>query len=744
MALSLSACGGSDDPVAPSEPEVPTVTPVALALTADQNIFTDLTAGDDTITGTQATMTAVDVIVDDSATDNDTLTISSDGTAMAFGTVSGVENIAVNVSAFVSGAIDIEGVVDGTITISNILFGGADGADINNAGSVTLVAGEGVTGTFDVAMAADAATVVNAGSATAVNIAAAAAGVNQASSVVANGDVTVALTNDFDSLAITSTEASVVTVTDAAGLLTSIAADANTTIDFGTDITNAEGLEITGAAAISGEAAGDVDLTGFANIIIEAEAAAAADTDDVTVDDGANVTLNDATDILTFIAADADADATVAPAEYTLNITLGGDQAGAVGIEQDADGDDGFTTVNITTTEDVATLALAADADATFNLIGASDVGAVTATGAGVEFTLEATAMTGVLTATASATLVSITGGEGDDVITAFANATLAGGAGDDTYVAIANNTTVEFSGFELLEFENADAFLSSQLHELVITTTGATPAGADTIVIGALGVDGNTIDMSNISMDDQANGDGVDMTNATQAASLVAGSAMDITGTNGDDILIGFAGDDVVSGGAGDDTFILGAGADTVTGGAGSDIFVIALGNSAEATFDTVTDYAVVTAAGAVVDTLDIVTAGADATLDAGADIAAGAVNVGTADADGVLAAADITAVVADGILTIDGDTADVAVIDTLAEFVDVATLALGSYSGGAAVDDYAIAFEFGGDTYLVYADETAAGAVTVNDVIMLEGLTDVTAVDLAGAATAGGIIIA
>ena len=744
MALSLSACGGSDDVAAPEAPEVPVVTPVSLALTTDQNIFTDLTAGDDTITGTQATMTGADVIVDDSATDNDTLTITSDGTAMTFGTVSGVENIVVNVSAFVSGAIDIEGVVDGTVTVSNTLFGGADGADINNAGSVTLVAGEGVSGTFDVAMVADAATIVDAGSATQATITAAAAGVNQAASVIANGDLAVVLANDFDSLAISSSEASVVTVTDGAGLLTTITADSNTTVDFGADIRDAEGLDITNAAGISGEAAGDVDLTGFSNITIEAEAVAVADTDDVTVDDGTSVTLNDAADILTFVAADADAVAASAPGEYTLNLTLGGDQAGAVGVAQDADGDDGFTTVNITTTEDVATLALAADADVTVNLFGASDVGAVTATVTnGAEVTLDATAMSGALTATASASLVSITGGAGDDTITAFAAATLDGGDGDDTLVSIAAMTGVTFSNFELLEFADGDAFDSSQLDGLSITTTGSTPAGADFIVVGA--VDSNTLDMSGIQMDDQANGDGVDMTGAAQAATLVAGSAMDITGTNGDDVLIGFAGDDVVSGGAGIDTFTMGAGADTVTGGAGADIFVIVAGDSAEATFDTITDYAVVTAAGAVGDTLDIVAAGLTALLDAGADIAAGAVNVGAADASGVLAAADITAVVADGILTIDGDAADVAVIDTLAEFVDVATLALESYGGAAvAADEYAIAFEFGDDTYVVYADETAGGAVTVNDVIMLEGLTGATAVDLAAAATAGGIIIA
>ncbi len=741
MALSLSACGGSDDAVVVDTDEsVTETTPVSLALTTAQNIFTDLTDGDDVITGTHATMTAADVIVDDSAADSDTLTISSNGTAMTFGTVSGVENIVVNVSGFVSGAIDIEGVVDGTLTVSNTLFGGADGVNLDNAGNITIVAGEGVTGEIDVSMVADATTNIDAGAATEVTITAAAAGVDQAASVVANGDVAVVLANDFDTLSITSTEASVVWVTDGGGGLTGITADANTTVDFGTNITNAAGLEITGAAAISGEAAGDVDLTGFSNIIIEAEATAAQDTDDVTVDGGATVTLNDALDVLTFVAVDADADAAAAPAEYTLNLTLGGDQSGAVGIAQDADGDDGFTVVNITTTEDVTTLALAADADATFNLFGASDVDAVTATGSGVEFTLDATAMTGVLTATASATLVSITGGAGDDEITAFAGATLEGGAGDDTLVTAAVMNTVEFTGFELLSFTDTDTFASSQLNGLAIVATAGAAANVDNIVIDD--VDENTINLSGVLFDDQANGDGVDMTGASQTAALVAGSDMVITGSNGDDLLIGFAGDDIISGGAGNDTITAAAGADTVTGGDGDDTFEILAGASAEATFDTITDYEVVTAAGTVVDTVDLLNAGADANLDAGADIAAAAnVYVGTADADGILAAADIKAVVSNGILTIDGDAADVAVIDTLAEFVDVATLALASY--GTTADDFAIAFEFEGDTYLVNA--TADGTVnTVGEVIMFEGLTDVTAVDLAANATVGGLIIA
>ena len=232
-----------------------------------------------------------------------------------------------------------------------------------------------------------------------------------------------------------------------------------------------------------------------------------------------------------------------------------------------------------------------------------------------------------------------------------------------------------------------------------------------------------------------------VSLANATQG--VVA------TGGDGDDVFTGSGFADEISMDDGNDQVTGGAGADELSGGAGDDQFIFATGDSTETDMDSILDYQAAAAA-LENDTLvldssndDVGTADADAILSVGADIlASDTVEVHTADAAGNLVSGDLLAIVTDGILTLSGSTEDRAAINTLSEWIDVAELVLASYettvgTDAADVAEYAIAFEFGGNTYVVSAtDGNGAADVATDDVIQLVGVTDSIALDTTAAA--------
>jgi len=91
------------------------------------------TAGSDVITGTSTTFTAGDTIIDASATDNDTLTISATGDITAVPTVVGVETVTFSVaSAGAAGGagastldVDVDNITTSTLSFTNSLTGSA-------------------------------------------------------------------------------------------------------------------------------------------------------------------------------------------------------------------------------------------------------------------------------------------------------------------------------------------------------------------------------------------------------------------------------------------------------------------------------------------------------------------------------------------------------------------------------------------------------------------------------------------
>lgn len=224
------------------------------------------------------------------------------------------------------------------------------------------------------------------------------------------------------------------------------------------------------------------------------------------------------------------------------------------------------------------------------------------------------------------------------------------------------------------------------------------------------LGGDGNDDILGNEGDDLIYGGEGNDIIQAGQGNDTVYGG-------NGDDVLDGgTTGDDVLDGGTGNDIIVGRQGADVMRGGAGADTFRFFAGDSgaiSDSIFDSIADYT----AGAGGDRLDVVGVGAIRANGAAIDVASAAVGTGPFV---------ITAGVADGIITLGG--ADLAQIDTLAEWIAVARLAV-------TVNGEAAGFAFGGNTY-VFQENTGGDLL-----IQLTGLTGVTA--LANAAASNTVVL-
>gem|GEM_PF-5885814 len=192
--------------------------------------------------------------------------------------------------------------------------------------------------------------------------------------------------------------------------------------------------------------------------------------------------------------------------------------------------------------------------------------------------------------------------------------------------------------------------------------------------------------------------------------------SNLTINGFEGEDTIYGSNGNDVINGGDDNDSIYGRGGTDTLSGGAGSDSFVFAAGSTgviSGSVYDIITDYET----GVGGDKLDLA-GSATAAANAGAtDVATASGNDGAA----------ITAAIANGVLTIAGN--DAALVNTLTEWLGVARAM-------NTVNTKAVAFEFGGDTY-VFQENTSGDLL-----IQLDNVTGITA--LSGTAAANTLWIA
>ena len=253
------------------------------ALTTGQDTVNG-TSGNDTITGSDTTVTAADVVSDGSSTDNDTLALTGAAFVNSIDTtgttISGIENITGTFDSLTAFTLDLAGLADDSnITVSNVRDGSTAGATVANVTNSSIVnAGSGLAGGLTVTMdAANSSVTVNS------------AGVTGTTAVTTTGTGSIIVNSDTDA----------VTAASANGAITITAAGA-------------------AAGAISGTATTTAGNT--ANVYVEADSA----TGTVTADtDRGNATVHaDAT--ATTVTATADAGIATVDAASSLAITTTG------------------------------------------------------------------------------------------------------------------------------------------------------------------------------------------------------------------------------------------------------------------------------------------------------------------------------------------------------------------------------------------------------------------------------------
>jgi hypothetical protein len=765
MALSLAACGGSSsttttttettETVTPAEPTTPVVTPVSLALTTSQDIFTgtDLTTAADSVTGTSSTFGSTDVVVDSTAGDGDTLTINATA-ALTTGTVSGIENIVINTSSIADLTHNIANIADGTVTVNNGLGGGSTTATLTNVGALTVKAGTGIKTLTVTEAAKTTAATFDAGEATAVNLTGAAA--TSDLDLIVNGAVTMDIAT-ADQVTITATKASAITLNDtASGVKTMTTASDDVTLVAATNIADFAGDTVTGFASVKGKmAAGDYTKVGGKLIIADDGGADVAGVMEIA--DGTVISTLDANEVIQLTANDD----TSLTTNTGITATVELDVANAAGVTL-SDGaadisEDTINTLNVVANKATTsfTVTTVATVDTTLNLSGAKAVTLVHTNGGTEKMTVNAADLAGALTFTSDGNALSVTGGAGDDQITVTTGTkfVLDGGAGTDTIVSKADMTKGTFTGFEVISGTDNDNFLASQLSGLTAVVSELNGAGGvgNLNITGAKSVDVTSMDFSGLNFTDVD--DGVDMTSAAQDTTVMtADSAVTITGSSAADKLVGFGGADTLNGGAGADTLTGGAGADTLTGGEGADTYNTGTGSDTVDLTETTaaTDTVNIGATTTDVVTIKGFTAGAgsndviaftDTTIEAMTAVTDLVLGSGTSVNNDAQVILDVTTsgtdigAAANTIIALGGNYTSTSAVEDALEDGGSLELVFGAF--GSAGDSVLIAYDNGTDTRIATLTTSAAiadganaatGTLTVTDYVILEGVADAT----------------
>lgn len=152
-----------------------------------------------------------------------------------------------------------------------------------------------------------------------------------------------------------------------------------------------------------------------------------------------------------------------------------------------------------------------------------------------------------------------------------------------DGYVVqgLADSATTDIIRFNALDDVNETLILGDG-YGLRINLGDGPGSATDVLVVdgGAITIDLSTADSNGfvgytLTRDGTTVGSG-----EIRGADVILGSQLatdgdDITGADGADLIVGFAGDDTLSGGAGDDLIIGGIGSDTIDGGLGDDVII-------------------------------------------------------------------------------------------------------------------------------------------------------------------------
>ena len=163
---------------------------------------------------------------------------------------------------------------------------------------------------------------------------------------------------------------------------------------------------------------------------------------------------------------------------------------------------------------------------------------------------------------------ININGLRGDTLNGGAGNDTLAGGLGQDTVNGGDGNDTITM----LVTAGNVDTIDAGD--------------GTDTLVLSGV-VGGTGLVVVDLSAADQVasiagdpNRDNQIQTGFEGVNGALLGSAMTVTGSDGDNVIIGSNGADTIDGGDGQDTLLGGAGNDTLIGGLGNDVLNGGTGN--------------------------------------------------------------------------------------------------------------------------------------------------------------------
>ena len=604
------------------------------------------TAGNDSISGTVAssgsTYTTADTIVDNSTTDNDTLTLATTANLTGTGPISGIENIVINHKSFTAGAFTLDKAAAAKITVNNLQAAGTDGATVDGVASgASVSAGTGMAGATDAfivrgrdgatALTVDGGASLQIKAGKAADTTAAAITLNITSSAASTTTTPVAISiegsaataKDVANISAKGTQVDLVTNADGSGTdqvetlnLSGNGAAATFVIGNGApsimNVTGDQNVTISGVASkFSGKTVTD-SSTGVSTVKVTTTAGAldltkvAVDNVNLAVDNGANVITVDGDALqvsLTQTSLTATANATTkATNSLVIDVNDGAATTGSITLGQAAITNIDNITINATDTASVAnSSSFGTTATVTVTGAGAVNIGA---TGGTITAkAVNASSATGKLTAFMGSTLTSVTGGAAADRINVEGdtNFTIDGGDGADTVqfgvatlaadldlTSVANgggNTTASLSNVETIQFTHDANARTLTIDSSMVSGKAIVVKGTHANDILALKMDGTTVDASTVNTNS--------FTKTTINGSVVgAASALTITGTAGNDevtagaqsdtINLGNGANTVVDAGDGDDSITGGTGVDTITqAGAGNDTMNLGDGNN-------------------------------------------------------------------------------------------------------------------------------------------------------------------
>ena len=546
----------------------------------------------------------------------------------------------------------------------------------------------------------------------------------------------------FDEVSISATADSDVDLTGSAAAATLTATGAN-------------GIVLSGAETQTG--AEIVNELTSGSLVADIDAAAAVDADEwdvdtirvsddmanntLTVANGANIEVAATQDQMAIDVAGAgtaDEVTVTTGANHTTDLTFTGVEVANIAVTSEVTFDNviigdkvvltGSNDVTVTTTDadefDASgfsgelTLTNGADADINggtgVNNITLTDNTEVSYVGQSGVDTVDATALTN------AASIYALSLGAGDDVVELngalpAATVVIDGGNGTDT-IQVTDGTDTSAATLTLANVEKVEL-------ENITLNVDDTGAGATDVTVGGSQVTGTSLEFFTDEADDDANitvtvdGATTDLSGLT----LTNIDAVAVNGRNAKDTIVGTEGNDTITASAG--AAVLTSGADTLTGGAGDDTFVVQVDDSSATAVLSITDYQAAAAAGDN-DTLQLLnTVVVGDAASANVTTLGGAAAAVFADAEGT-----VNFEVNDGVLTVTGLTSDVALADTLAEWVDIAT----AVATATATTADSLAFEFSGNTYVL--ETSAADAVT--NLVELTGVTGIEAMGTTAAA--------